>query len=98
MAAHISKPEMQERRIELKTEFFLTYSYLLIPFTSDFPQGLVIGSLLFILCINDLDSLLSANVSINLFTDDLKIYSLDTTHPNVAVQDSFLEAWTATSD
>ena len=38
------------------------------------PQGSVLGSLLFLLYINDITDLFPGHVSIKLFADDIKIY------------------------
>jgi len=39
-----------------------------------FPQGSVLGHLLFLLCINDTFDLFTGSVSVKLFADDIKIY------------------------
>ena len=38
------------------------------------PQGLILGSIIFVLYINDLPSIFSSKIHINLFADDTKIY------------------------
>ena len=42
---------------------------------SGVPQGSVLGPILFILYVDDIGSICSANVSHKLFADDLKLYS-----------------------
>jgi len=43
---------------------------------SGVPQGSVLGPILFLLFINDIDSACSCNSTLKLFADDLKIYSI----------------------
>ena len=45
---------------------------------SGVPQGSVLGQILFVLYINDLHSIFSSKIHIDLFADDTKIYFSDT--------------------
>lgn len=63
---------------------------------SGVPQGSVLGPLLFLLFINDIDSVCSANTVLQLFADDCKLYSVTTIlSSSISLQCSLdkLSAW-----
>ena len=66
------------------------------PVTSGVPQGTVLGSLLFLLHINDLPSVVDPDKSVRLFADDALVYRvIDTIKDQVTLQQDFarLEGW-----
>ena len=63
---------------------------------SGVPQGFVLGPILFILFINDIDSVCHGQTNIELFADDAKLYSeLDLNDRSVSLQTSLdnLATW-----
>ena len=66
------------------------------PVTSGVPQGTVLGSLLFLLHINDLPSVVNPNTSVRLFADDALVYRvINTIQDQVTLQQDFVrfEGW-----
>jgi len=43
---------------------------------SGVPQGSVLGPLMFLLCINDIVDVLGPDLTVKLYADDIKLYSL----------------------
>ena len=69
------------------------------PVISGVPQGSVLGPILFILFINDLETLLNGKAEFKLFADDLKIYSsFSNPTAHTTIQDSLIliNSWSST--
>jgi len=68
------------------------------PVISGVPQGSVLGAVLFLIFINDIESICCTDTSLQLFADDLKLYSTVTvSNCSQSLQQSLinLEAWSA---
>jgi hypothetical protein len=64
--------------------------------TSGVPQGSVLGPILFLIFINDIESACCGNTKLLLFADDAKLYTrVDVIQPSVSLQQSLdrLSAW-----
>jgi hypothetical protein len=44
-------------------------------FVSDVPQGSLLGPIMFLILINDIDDVCQGNTTLQLFADDAKLYS-----------------------